>query len=189
MLTPFTDKIEELQHTKAGQAQTDSLIALLANSNGLIRQRARYALVEMGEPAVPALIKALNIRNDYVHWQAAKALSQIASPKSIEVLVKMLQDNDPGIRWIAAEGLVAIGRESLEPLLHTLMHRSNSFTLLESAHHVLYDLVHHPRLLDWATREMLRPIVEALEGSAPVVTAPVAAYHALQQLEEDNAHQ
>lgn len=144
----FIDNRVENQPFEADPSQIDALITTLVNSEGLTRQRARHELVEIGEPAVDALIKTLDVRNNYVHWQAAKALSQIASPKSIETLVKLLQDDDMGVRWIAADGLTVVGEKSLDPLLDALIHQVGSYTLREGAHHILFDLLHHPKILD-----------------------------------------
>jgi hypothetical protein len=104
--------ISNSQLGKTGQVTTTlnnikTLIAKLDNRDGLIRQRARIALVRIGEPAVDPLIEVLNNRQGYAHWEAAKALSQIGRPKATQALVEALQDDQFSIRWLAAEGLVA----------------------------------------------------------------------------------
>jgi len=95
-------------------ANIDPLIADLDSRNGLVRQRARIALIRMGEPAVPGLIKALGTRNGPTHWEAAKALSLIGDPRSVQALVQALEDNEFGVRWLAAEGLISVGYCSLD---------------------------------------------------------------------------
>jgi hypothetical protein len=186
MLAPVNN-IEGSQPAKADSIRINTLIASLSHSNVLVRQRARYALVEMGEPAVDTLIEALNIRNTNVHWQVAKALRQIASPKSTEALVKLLQDDEMGIRWIAAEGLITIGEEGLGALLETLIDHSASFTLRESAYHVLYTLAHQPGFLNRPTKALIYPVLEALAGNEPAMNVPIAAYKARQQFQQEHS--
>ncbi len=41
---------------------------------------------------------------------------------------------------MAAEGLINIGKESIKPLLKSIVKKSNSIFLLEGAHHILKDL-------------------------------------------------
>ena len=48
-----------------------------------------------------------------MRWEAAKALGKIGDPKAALALVGALEDPRSGIRWLAAEGLMAIGREAL----------------------------------------------------------------------------
>ncbi|MBW2005383.1 MAG: HEAT repeat domain-containing protein, partial [Deltaproteobacteria bacterium] len=93
----------------ADKTSIDSLIETLNSKDGLARQHARLALVKIGEPALPALIKAFGKRDDIMHWEVAKALSQIGSSKAAEILVNTLEDNEFSVRWIAAEGLIHIG--------------------------------------------------------------------------------
>jgi HEAT repeat protein len=52
----------------------NELIATLGDHNGLVRQRARYSLVAIGKPAVPALIETLTSPNSHLRWEAAKTL-------------------------------------------------------------------------------------------------------------------
>lgn len=159
----------------------DTLITRLHDADGLVRQQARIELVEIGQPAVEDLIKALADPNEQVQWEAAKALSQIGDAKSVQTLITMLEYPRPGIRWIAAEGLVACGQAAIEPLLRTLLTRSDSVWLREGAHHVFYDLV-RTQAADSSLRKLLMPVVEALRGSEPALTTPFAARQALDQL-------
>ena len=168
---------------KADPANIDTLIADLNNHDGLVRQRARITLVDIGEPAVESLIKALETKEDPVHWEAAKALSQIGNPKSVQALVNALQDNQFSVRWLAAEGLIAIGRYSLVPLLQALVDRAESARLREGAHHVIHDLVSR-NLLDPFSKTQIIPVLTALNDSEPAVEVPVAAERALQAINQ-----
>jgi HEAT repeat protein len=169
------------QSDAATPASIEALLTDLGNHDGLTRQQARIKLVRIGEPAVEALIRALKIPNEYVHWEAAKALSQIGSPRSTQALVEALKDDQFSIRWLAAEGLITIGQNSLKPLLQALMQDPKSKRLREGAHHVLYDLVHQG-LLSPAERSQVMPVLTALNDVEPAVAVPRAVHQALQKL-------
>ena len=148
-------------------------IAALGDGNGLVRQRAREALVDVGQPAVPALLTALVSSHEQVRWEAAKALSEIAAPESAPGLVTALADREFSVRWIAAEGLVAIGHRSVEPLLEALVARGDRQWLREGAHHVLKALSKR------GSHEAIAPVLAALEGMEPELVVPPAAKAAL----------
>jgi len=164
------------------QTQIDSLIADLYSTDGMRRQRARAALVEIGEPAVPALIQALDAHEAHAHWEAAKALSQIGSPRAAHRFVELLgADKEFGVRWLAGEGLISMGVPAIEPLLDALIERPGSVWLREGAHHVLHDLITR-RLLPSAMVQTLSPVYEALRGPAAEAAVPGAAARARKTL-------
>ena len=100
------------------------LIAALASPSPVARRKAREALVALGKPAVPSLIQLLSHRKPHVRWEAAKALGGIADPIAAFALVNALKDRDGDVRWLAAEGLAALGRDALHPLLAALIERA-----------------------------------------------------------------
>lgn len=162
-------------------ATLDSLIADLSSHDGLTRQRARHALVAIGEPAVGALIEALGERNSYVHWEAAKSLSQIGSLRAAETFVTTLDDKEFSIRWLAAEGLIALGAGGLAPLLRALQERPKSVWLREGAHHVLHDLVARG-WVDPARAHHVTPVIQALNDVDPSTHVAFAAQKALKAM-------
>jgi hypothetical protein len=175
----FESKSANIKTTEPATIQ--ALIAVLSSSDGIARQKARIALVEIGEPAVEALIKALTVRDGHSHWEAAKALSQIASPKSVQALVQALEDPQFSIRWLAAEGLIAVGSAGLATLLQALVARPDSVWLREGTHHILHDLIDRG-VLSQPLSAQIAPVLAALNGMEPVVAAPVAAKKALSAL-------
>jgi len=110
-------------------------------------------------------------------WEAAKALSQIVDPAAVGVLVKTLEDKTFDLCWLAAEGLINIGKPSLVPLLHRLIEKTDSVWVREGAHHVFHD-IHDPNL-----KLVLRPVLDALEDSDTHIQIPFAAEAALKSLE------
>ena len=154
-----------------------SLLAALSSKTGLVRQRARQALADIGAPAVPGLVQALKSSNPDERWEAANALSQIHDPSSAPALVEALDDPKFGTRWLAAEGLAAIGPAAVVPILKALLGGSKSIWLRDGAHHVLQALSKDESLPGQA-----QPVLEALEGPEPSNTVPIAAGKALASL-------
>ena len=161
----------------------DALITDLGNTNGQTRQYVRISLVRIGEPAVDALIEILNGKDGLTRWEAAKALSQIGSPKAAQALVKALEDDLFSIRWLAAEGLRKLGSAGLKPLLKALRQAPDSIRLREGAHHILHDLLSQ-EVLDKRLLAELRSVFSALNCLSPAEVLPVSVMPALKVLEQ-----
>jgi HEAT repeat protein len=164
-------------------ADIPALIGTLAGNDGLARQRARESLVDIGQPAVAPLMRALAApdSNEHLRWEAAKALSELEDPEAAPVLVSALEDSTFGVRWLAAEGLISLGRDGLAPLMKALIRHSESTWLQDGAHHVL-------RVLNGTgLHSEIAPVLAALEDIEPIVGVPVAAHAALDALGEANA--
>jgi HEAT repeat protein len=157
-------------------APIGSLIAGLASDDGMTRVKARHALVSVGDKAIKPLIKALADRNQWVRWEAAKALGQIGSSVATHALIKALEDRMFDVRWLAAQGLIAIGPDAITPILKALIERPDSIWMREGAHHVLHDLARGE------LKEVLWPVVATLEDVDSPVEVPFAAEAALNAL-------
>lgn len=137
---------------------------------------ARQRFVDSGEAALPVMHQLLHSNEKVIRKQAIKVVELIAHPSSINELVAMLEDDVSGIRWIAAETLIKIGRPSLRPLLEALIEHAGSYNFRLGAHHVLAKLIN-----DKDSREL--HIIKELtrSGGDTSETIPVHATHALQQ--------
>lgn len=153
-----------------------SLIASLAESDGLDRQEGRKQLVSLGTAAVPSLIECMTDPRQQVRWEAAKALETIADPSAAGTLVKALEDKDGDVRWLAAMGLVALGRKGLRPLLVALVQKPDSDRLRDGAHHVCHAL----RQTDLG--ELIDPLFVAINEPEPQMAVPGAAQALLVEL-------
>ena len=177
-MTP-TSKSGTVGASKKTPTGIPELIAALASPSPVARRKAREALMALGKPAVPSLIQLLSHRKPHVRWEAAKAIGGITAPIAAFALVNALKDRDGDVRWLAAEGLAALGRDALQPLLAALIEQADSDWLCEGAHHVCHVLVRKRGL-----GSILRPLLAALEQSEPEAASPLAAYTALSQLRE-----
>ena len=156
----------------------DALIAAMTDDHGLTRLKARQALVAMKQDAVAPLAKALQHPEWRIRWGAAKALGQIGDPSVAVALIKSLEDEHPGIRWLAAEALIALRLAGLKAVLEALVHHSDSLWLREGAHHIIHDIAEK----DPDLSHMLAPVAAALDDIEPVIEAPPTAQAALRQL-------
>ena len=159
----------------------EQLIEDLRSSDGMVRQRARQSLVLKGEEAVDDLIQAFKEKKEPIHFEASKALSQIGSKKTIQTFIDALEDEEFSIRWIAAEGLIAIREDIIKPLLELLEHHSDSLQICEGVHHVFHDIVSR-RIIDEKKREILLPVLESYHHLEAEIYIPFAAKNALDKL-------
>ena len=175
----------------------DKLITDLSSKNIKTRENARSELVLIGEPAVVPLLNLLRSPDEWLHWEAAKALAEMREPHAAPILVGLLTNRDPNIRWLSAEGLIALGSISLEPLLEGLTHYSGSSELAAGAHHVLHDLyegkVHEGEYeyqpfnpISEDIKSLIKPVIISLETPGSLTLIPEyskAALHDLKQME------
>jgi HEAT repeat protein len=163
-------------HDAPGKSDIPSLMTLLASKNGVLRCKARAALVEMGKPAVGALESGLKDRNQTVRWESAKALGSIRDPRSIDALVAALQDKLFDVRWLAAEALIGIGDKSVKPILQALIDYPKSEELREGAHHVFHDLITSQY------RDDLKPLITSLGDLTFTLDIPIRAKKVLKAI-------
>lgn len=162
----------------AREQSIEALIKDLAGKNGQTREAARKALVAIGRPAIPHLLSLLDNHNHQARWEAVKALGEAQDPTAIDGLLQGLTDEHFDVRWLAAEGLVALGTQAVKPLLRTLsgMQEIESGFLRDGAHHVLNALINN------TLEEAVRPVLTALEDTNFSVKAPPAARNVLKAL-------
>jgi len=156
----------------------NNLISDLASDDDSRRKSARFSLMAIGKRAVPRLVEVLKDRNDLVRWEATKALAEIGDSEAAPALVKALEDEEFGIRWTAAEGLTGMNVKGLRALFLAMEQKPDSSLLREGAHHVLHYLA------KGELKKYLAPVLDALEGPAPIVQTLVAAYHAMEDMQK-----
>jgi HEAT repeat protein len=159
-------------------SNVEALVEQLGDSNGMVRQKARLALVEIGAVAVPGLVRTLESPIEHRRWEAAKALSEIPDARATEALVRTLEDRAFGVRWLAANALIGIGEPVLAPLLRGLIDRPDSPRLRDGAAHVFRSLGSR----DPAFKERVAAVLSALTSVEPASSVPWAARDVLKEL-------
>jgi len=174
--TKYRKNMKPVFYKKEKNTSVHSLIDDLQSKDGLLRQSAREKLVSMGRGVVPYLEDLIKHPDTTLRWEAIKALGRIADPGSAPLLIYALYDKDEDVRWVAAEGLIAIGANAMKSLLDELIKNPESFFLRKGAHHyfaVLREYGEYPELID---------LITALHGPDAKIHTPVAAVNMLKAL-------
>lgn len=103
-------------------------------------------------------------REDAIHY-----LHNYPSPEGAERLVAALSDDDSGVRWAAAQGLIDYGEQAMPPLLRALTQNAGNYNLRIAAYQVLHE---NPNA---AIRQQAAELVKALRGPGADVAAMQAA--------------
>jgi len=113
-------------------------LEMLESRDGLVRQKARRTLVELGEAAVPGLARILGAsRSKDARWSAAKALGELPAQEAIPALLDALEDRSSDVAWLAAVALNNLGRAAWRPVLQRLIERGvDSVAVRDGVHHV-----------------------------------------------------
>lgn len=145
-------------------------------------RNARKALVKMGKSINPLMHQLLESENILLRTEAAKIMELIADKNSINVLIKYLGDKEFEIRWMAAEGLIRIGRKSILPLIKSIRNGKSSFFHNKGVHHVL--LV----LLNDKEKMKVKGLIRSLDDFRELgETAPIEADKAIKTLYGDKS--
>ena len=156
-----------------------ALVDQLSDRSGRTREKAREALVDIGPPAVPHLLPLASAPGKKLRWEVAKTLADIADPVAIPVLVERLSDQESGIRWLAAVGLINVGPAAIPAVLRALIADSLSTGLRRAAHHIFHDLGSE----DSAIAGHLAPVLAALGDIEPADAIAPKAEEALHWFE------
>jgi len=154
----------------------ETLIKDLMSDDGVVRNKARLELVEMGECTIDFLAELVNNSNDRVRWEAIKAMGEIKSTFAIPLLIDALEDEVSSVRWLVAEGLIALKNEGIRAILETLIERKESYLLRQGAHHVLHDL--NKKLKD----DKIAELISLLEHPEVHVRIPMIAKQVLDDM-------
>jgi HEAT repeat protein len=155
------------------------LISNLTNSDLTQRLNAQYNLIIRGRPAAPALLEALRDSDPHLRSSAAHVLAVIADPSTAEGLAAALDDDEDPVRWVAAEGLVALGSVGLQAALHVLLGADSVSPQLKAAVRHILLRVRDGEGMD----EIVKPLLGAIQEFEMNEKVLVEAYKALAALE------
>src|SRR5674476_1345650 len=150
----------------------DNLTSLIKESleskNSVKKLAARSTLVGMGKSIISKIHKLLSSENGLLRMEAAKIVELIADRRSIPFLINLLGDKEFEIRWIAAEGLIKIGRPTILPLLKSIRDGKSSFILNKGAHHVLLSILKEDEKIKLTALLLSLDDAQELGETAPV---------------------
>lgn len=108
--------------------------------------------------------------------RAVHYLAEYPSPKTIDVLIEAVKDNDYGVHWAASEALADFGDAPLVPMLEALCRPDVDARLREGFKHAFH-ISASPRV-----RALSRPVLDAMHGSAQSISTMEAASELLERL-------
>jgi HEAT repeat protein len=160
-----------------------SLMRMLESKDGLVRQKARIALVEMADPAVIPLSEALmHSKLDHTRWGAAKALGEIVDVRSIPALVSALDDTDADVAWLAGVALKKFEKDAWRLLLQKLIVNGvDSVRRRNGTRHVFSGQKAE------GFNDLLEELMTALEDSALPEAGGIVAGEILKRMRSDDA--
>ena len=86
--------------------------------------KAADALIEIGEPAVPNLIKMLDKKHyEGTRVRAARALGEIGAPAAAKALAKQLKSKYFNVKYEARKALIKIGEPAVPHFIKELKNR------------------------------------------------------------------
>jgi HEAT repeat protein len=160
------------------QEAVPALLGVLRAADEQLGGMVHNALVQIGPPAVPFLLKDCNHSSAWIRWHCVRALGEICDYRALPNLVRALSDPDHSVAWLAARGLTRYGRWSVEPVLKHLAAADTSPWLAETAAYVLRDVYQH----DQKFKIFLEPVIQSTHEAAYRIGTPNAARKALAEL-------
>ncbi len=155
------------------------ILERLTSTDRSIRIETREELEKIGATIIPHLSEVLYFDNHHLRWEAAKTIEQMALPKGIDIQIQALEDEESDIRWIAAEGLVKMGKKSILPILKKLVEDgAESINLIHGAFHVLHKLD-----IDEDQKVKIKPLVKALNRKKLYHEIPALAQNLIHEFE------
>ncbi len=115
-----------------------SLLQKLGSKDFQTRVEAREQLVAMGKDAIDYLAEYVTHPQRIYRIETVKILSEIGDPLAIPLFLEAFYDDDPDVRWIAAEGLIKLGNKSFIPVLKIITKDSGNLYVRRAAYHVLH---------------------------------------------------
>lgn len=91
------------------RASVPALVNCMRDQDSLLTRLSANALVTIGSPAVPALLKLLEESPSLTRVEATRALALIGDQRAIPALFKALDEDSALLEYWANEGLVQMG--------------------------------------------------------------------------------
>lgn len=152
------------------------LIEALASDRGALHNEAKQALERFGDKAMTAWSEALNHPDRHIRWHAAHSLGDYTDPRSLEVLVEGLLDDNSEVRWITANALARIGASALPAMLKLLSREPVNNPTRQAAMFALHGS------LTRTNRPVLKPLMDALQNPMTSGEVPQIAAQLLEEV-------
>ena len=156
------------------------LLGILCDSDRQKRVEARRELVALGDETLKYVDDYLDHPKHICRWEVLRVVKEIADLKSIPVFLDALDDDKSDIRWIAAEGLIRMGKYSIRPLLNLIKEKYDSVFVLNGAHHIILELYERELLPE---NFPAKKLLSLLRNSSKGASLKVLVHNTLNDLE------
>jgi len=112
----------------------DFLIPRFRDEEEEIQKRAAIALIQIGDPAVPALISVNDSERGLIRLWSTVALGEIQNPSAVPKLIERLNDEEESVSLEAQKALVNIGKPGVPALFDTLVQNPDEQTTEKIRH-------------------------------------------------------
>ena len=119
-------KLEQIKAliSKRDAESIETLVDYLGDSSHLIAKEAINALIELGEPAIPYVIKVLSNNDGHTRHFATLVLSKLGA-RYMESVIHYIQHNNQSVREESVHTLKEIIRNTIKPLVTGLTQSGN----------------------------------------------------------------
>jgi hypothetical protein len=169
---------EKMTASKFSEDDIHRYVEDLGNKNGMVRQKARQTLVSMGRAALDLLAELSTHPKAVIRWEAVKALGQISDPAAAPVFINALEDENSDVRWLAAKGLIFLGKDGLISILEALAEFKTTVFLKEGAHHIVKAL--YPKFKSAEMKNLISSLGNRSDNSTIPMNA-LAVLHSLRK--------
>ena len=167
----YFQNIEFIEHA---EGVTNLMQSLTKSNNYQIHTYLRQHLIRMGTLILPQLHNLILSKNAKLRQETSKVIASIGNKDSIPILIRLLEDSEGSIRWIAAEGLIHIGRDSIVPILKSLIQSVDDLYLKLGARYIFL------QLFDTSEKKYFKRFLLSLKSNNYFsILAPIEAYQAL----------
>lgn len=136
----------------------EELIDSLASKDSDTREKAKTALLELGDEAIASLILALEDNISTIRMRVAEMLGELKADSAVKPLTNALRDEDASVRFSVAEALGKIGNQDAIASLMKALSDPNS-QVCKSA----------MGALEAMNVDVLGPLLESLSDESPSV--------------------
>ncbi|MEN8173571.1 MAG: HEAT repeat domain-containing protein [Chloroflexota bacterium] len=151
------------------------LAKIFIAGGGELHREAGLALRSLGVLAESTWVVLLDHPDSHIRWHAARGLSETGDARTANVLAEGLLDENYAVRWATSDVLAHMGASGVQATLAILSRHRMNEPMRQAAFHALHGIASRK------VQKRIKPLVDALRGSAASIEAPVIAQRLLME--------
>jgi HEAT repeat protein len=154
------------------------LLRALIMDRGEVHREAGRALNRLGQLVESTWLEALDHPDNHIRWHGARGLGNIGDARYAYTLAEGLLDENQLVRWATADVLAKFGAKAVPATLTIISQYELNGQSRQAAYHALHGITSRQ------TQARIKPLLDALRGSAPNIEAPMIAQRLLLKWEK-----